>query len=171
MTDSQAFAELIQPHLAKLYRLAYRWTGTVPDAEDLVQDVLVKLYERRTELASIAALGSWSARVLYNRFLDETRSVARRRLVPVDAATAERLAVDAAEAAAVTPHWLDIKNLARGLAQLSLEHRTVLLMHDADGYKLEEIQEITGIPTGTVKSRLHRARARLRELLGGNGTF
>jgi len=64
-----------------------------------------------------------------------------------------------------------IMQVQRALASLSMEHRTALLMHDAEGYKLEEIQSITGIPIGTLKSRLHRARARLRELLDVDGTF
>jgi RNA polymerase sigma-70 factor (ECF subfamily) len=59
----------------------------------------------------------------------------------------------------------------QALAALSIDHRTVLLMHDAEGYKLEEIQLITGIPVGTLKSRLHRARSRLRDVLEIDGTF
>ena len=61
--------------------------------------------------------------------------------------------------------------LDRALAQLSDEHRIVVLLHDTEGYKLEEIHVLTGVPVGTVKSRLHRARARLREILNPGGTF
>jgi RNA polymerase sigma-70 factor (ECF subfamily) len=57
------------------------------------------------------------------------------------------------------------------LSQLSDEHRIVVLLHDTEGYKLEEIQELIGVPVGTVKSRLHRARARLRDILTEDGTF
>ena len=57
------------------------------------------------------------------------------------------------------------------MSRLSDEHRLVVMLHDAEGYKLEEIHVLTGDPVGTVKSRLHRARARLRELLGDDGTF
>jgi RNA polymerase sigma-70 factor (ECF subfamily) len=60
--------------------------------------------------------------------------------------------------------------LQKALAELSLDHRSVLLMHDGEGYKLEEIQIITGVPVGTLKSRLHRARARLRALVTVDGT-
>ena len=77
--DVPSFEELLAPHLRKLYRLAYRFTGQVADAEDLLQDVLVKLYERRDELSSIEDLGPWSSRVLYNRFVDKQRQYARRR--------------------------------------------------------------------------------------------
>ena len=65
----------------------------------------------------------------------------------------------------------NIMRLERALGQLSEEHRLVVLLHDSEGYKLKEIQDLTGDPVGTVKSRLHRARARLRELLTEDGTF
>jgi RNA polymerase sigma-70 factor (ECF subfamily) len=60
--------------------------------------------------------------------------------------------------------------LDRALARLSDDHRLVVLLHDTEGYQLNEIQELTGTPIGTLKSRLHRARARLRELLEKDGT-
>jgi RNA polymerase sigma-70 factor (ECF subfamily) len=65
----------------------------------------------------------------------------------------------------------DINRLEAALNELSEEHRIVVLLHDSEGYKLKEIQEITGDPIGTLKSRLHRARARLREMLSAGGTF
>jgi RNA polymerase sigma-70 factor (ECF subfamily) len=174
VTTPQAFAELVRPHLESLYRLAYRLTGTVADAEDLLQDVLCKLYERRDELAAIESLGPWLKRVLHHRFVDGTRRRARQRLVLVGSAESERAAFEASFPPVAPPDAgsaFDVTRLAAALAQLSVEHRTVLLMHDAEGYKLVEIQEITGIELGTLKSRLHRARARLRELLGDVGTF
>ncbi len=64
-----------------------------------------------------------------------------------------------------------LASLDRALNQLSEEHRTVVLLHDTEGYKLAEIQIITDTPVGTLKSRLHRARARLREILESDGTF
>jgi RNA polymerase sigma-70 factor (ECF subfamily) len=167
--EPKSFAELIGPHLTQLYRLAYRLTGTVADAEDLLQDVLVKLYERRSELGSIDSLGVWAGRVLHNRFVDQARRYARRRMESL----AERAELEPATAADATPAaaGLDIRRVRTAIDQLSAEHREVLLLHDAEGYKLIEIQQITGSPVGTLKSRLHRARARLRELLGDEGTF
>jgi len=72
-----AFETLLRPHLDALYRLAYRFTGNPADAEDLVQDVLIKLYPRRAELASIERLRPWLARVLYRQFVDKSRIHAR----------------------------------------------------------------------------------------------
>jgi RNA polymerase sigma factor (sigma-70 family) len=163
-----SFDTLLRPHLSRLYRLAYRLTGSVADAEDLLQDVLVKLYERRNELESIDSLDVWAGRVLYNRFVDQTRRYARRRMVSLtERADLEPSTADAMpESAAV-----DIRRVWAAVERLSAEQREVLLLHDAEGYKFIEIQQVTGVPVGTLKSRLHRARARLRELLDGGGTF
>ena len=179
MTDSHdradGFEALLKPHLDRMYRLAYRLTGRRHDAEDLVQDTLVKLYRRRDELSSIRELKPWLGRVLFNQFVDDKRRYGRQALHLVDSniepdecaapasARLEPDAVSARDEAAAT--------LTRALSQLSEEHRLVLMLHDVEGYKLTEIQELTGIPVGTVKSRLHRARGRLREILSSQGTF
>jgi RNA polymerase sigma-70 factor (ECF subfamily) len=169
-TDARRFDDLVGPEIDRLYRLAYRLTGQVADAEDLVQDVLIKAYDRRRELSSIPALGPWLARVLYNRFIDDRRRYERQRLRAVKlVADPDSLNPDEPDRSAEQRD--DITRLRRALAELSLDHRGVLLMHDSEGYKLEEIQLITGVPVGTLKSRLHRARARLRELLEPDGTI
>ena len=171
---SERFAALVRPHLDRLYRLAYRLTGNRGDAEDLLQDVLCKVYERRDELTSITELGPWLGRVLYNRFVDDTRKHARKRFSTVDPDSLA--AVDAGDADRTEPEsaaatQFSITAVQAALAKLSIEHRTVLMMHDGEGYKLVEIQSITGVSLGTLKSRLHRARTRLRELLRADGTF
>lgn len=168
------FEALIRPHLDRLYRLAYRLTLTVADAQDLVQDVLLKLYPRRDELSSINDLNPWLSRVLYNQFVQQTRRYRsqRLRIVPEgDGDPMDRLVGPSEDPAAGALRSFDITAVQVALGKLSEKHRTVLLMHDAEGYKLKEIQTITGIPVGTVKSRLHRARARMRELLNADGTF
>ncbi len=177
-TSHSEFAQLLRPHLRRLYRLAYRLSGSAADAEDLVQEVLVKVYERRDELTSIRALEPWLGRVLYNQFVDNARRYARQRLRTVsldspEVGSAGEEAVASREPGPdkITADGFDISKLNSAVAQLSLDHRTVVLMHDSEGYKLEEIQIITGVPVGTLKSRLHRARARLREILTADGTF
>lgn len=181
MTDEhpQSFEALVRPEIDTLYRFAFRLTGDRDDAEDLVQDVLVKVYGRRDELSSIEVLRPWLCRVLYNQFVDDERRYRRRRLSVVKPADDPARAgdpMDAYASSSASPEQLssrafDIKQLEAALAELSPEHRAVLLMHDSEGYKLAEIQVITGIPVGTLKSRIHRARARLRERLAEPGTF
>ncbi len=177
-TSQVEFEQLLRPHLRRLYRLAYRLTSSATDAEDLVQDVLIKIYDRRDELTSIRALEPWLGRVLYNQFVDNARRYVRQRLRTVSLDTPESASAGVEAIAShepgpdeITSDGFDISKLESALAQLSVDHRTVVLMHDSEGYKLEEIQTITGVPIGTLKSRLHRARARLREILTADGTF
>lgn len=175
--DAGGFADLLRPHMDRLYRLAYRLTGAQSDAEDLLQNVLLKIYERRDELSSISDLGPWLSRVLYNRFVDDVRKHARKRLTAIDPdslgsdAVSGNFDCEPARPDRAAETEFSIMQVQQALAMLSIEHRTVLLMHDAEGYKLHEIQSITGVPIGTLKSRLHRARARLRGLLELEGTF
>ena len=172
---SVIFERLLRPHLDRLYRFAYRLTGNKAEAEDLFQDVLLKLFGKLDDLAKVEEPGSWVSRVLYNHFIDNRRRFARQRLVSVDEGQLPPGGVDAMPGADSpernNERLDDINRLEAALNELSEEHRIVVLLHDSEGYKLKEIQEFTGDPIGTLKSRLHRARARLRELLSEGGTF
>ncbi len=169
------FEHLVRPHFDRLYRLAFRLTGSKAEAEDLFQELLIKAYGKLDDLVAIDEPGSWLSRVMYNLFIDERRRFARRRLHVVEEGMlpAEGLQGLAGDADPVRDNErLDrIRALDRALAELSDEHRIIVLLHDSEGYKLEEIHEIMDIPVGTVKSRLHRARARLRDILVTGGTF
>lgn len=169
-----SFESLIKPHLDRLYRLSYRLTESKHEADDLFQDVLIKVFPRLDDLIDIDKPGPWLCRIMYNHFIDNRRRFARQRLVTVGE---DQLPGQSVE---TLPGDLDpvrdaerldnIMRLDRALASLSDEHRLVVLLHDSEGLKLSEIQEITGTPVGTIKSRLHRARSRLRELLAKDGT-
>ena len=174
-SDRQLFERLVRPHFERLYRLAFRLTSQTAEAEDLFQELLLRAYGKLDDLLEIDEPGPWLARVMYNLFIDERRRFARRRLHTVDEG---QLAGDGLEGLPGNENpVLDnerlerIRELDKALAQLSDEHRVVVLLHDTEGYKLSEIEELTGVPVGTVKSRLHRARARLREILVANGTI
>lgn len=163
------FERLLKPHMQRLYRLAYRLTHSKPEAEDLFQDVLTKVFTRLDEIAELEDPGPWLARVLYNQFVDNHRRYARQRLFKVEEGQLPGRSVETLpgnlDSSSDSERLHDIRSLSAALDRLSDEHRTVVLLHDAEGYKLEEIHQITGDPLGTIKSRLHRARARLRELL------
>src|SRR5206468_11938868 len=75
------FEDLLRPQVEYLYRLAWRFTGSVADAEDLVQDVLIKLFPRTQELLGIERLRPWLARVLYNQYVDSVRQRSRSPIV------------------------------------------------------------------------------------------
>ncbi len=173
--QSEVFERLLRPHMERLYRLAFRLTHDRSEAEDLFQDVLTKTFARLNDLLAIRDPGPWLNRVLYNHFIDNKRRYARQRLITIEEGLLPEKSVEAF--AGDSSPLLDserletMMQLRTALAALSDEHRTVVLLHDAEGYKLSEIQSFTGDPIGTIKSRLHRARARLRELLRESGTF
>jgi RNA polymerase sigma-70 factor (ECF subfamily) len=174
-TKSSGFDQLLRPHMGRLYRLSFRLAGNKTEAEDLFQEVLTKVYVRLDDLIDIDEPGSWLCRVMYNHFIDNRRKFARQRLVMVEEGQLPGESVDLlpgeADPVRDAERRDNIIRLEAALAELSEDHRLVVLMHDTEGYKLEEIQAFTGDPIGTIKSRLHRARARLRELLANDGTF
>ncbi|NOX69009.1 MAG: RNA polymerase sigma factor [Gammaproteobacteria bacterium] len=173
--QSEVFERLLRPHMDRLYRLAFRLTHNKAEAEDLFQDVLTKSFGRLDDLQAVRDPGPWLNRVLYNHFVDNKRRYARQRLVTVEEGCLPEQSVEAFAGNSSPVHDVerldDIMQLESALAMLSDEHRTVVLLHDSEGYKISEIQSLTGDPIGTIKSRLHRARARLRELMQEKGTF
>ena len=170
--DAAEFERLLRPHVPALYRSAYRWTGAVDRAEDLVQQLLVRLFPRLAELRALEQVRPWALRVMYRIFVDELR---RTRASPVQFgadATDDGAGVEdeawldpGPEPADLVEQQLTQERLLRAWEQLGEEHRAVLSMHDIEDYTLPELAEIMDIPLGTLKSRLHRARARLRALL------
>lgn len=172
-SNSSQFEVLLRPHLESLYRLAYRLTGSRVNAEDLVQDVLTKIFPRTEEMARISNLRPWLARVLYNQFIDDRRSASRSPLQLVVDNTANETEDDAMESIAVnhdgpaqlTERHQQQHTLQDAINSLGEDQRIVLMMHDVEGYTISELIEILACPAGTLKSRLHRARAALREQL------
>ena len=164
------FEDLLRPQVEYLYRLAWRFTGSVPDAEDLVQDVLIKLFPRTKELLGIEKLRPWLAKVLYRQYVDSLRRKSRSPIELVYDADGEDNPLDALPTAKEGPeeHAERISlrdSLLAALRQLNPEQRAVIAMHDVEGYSLEELETILETPLGTLKSRLHRARQRMRALL------
>lgn len=160
----------MRPHATALYRCAYRWTGSVDQAEDLVQDLLVRLFPKLDEIRSLERIRPWALRVMYRIFVDQLR---RERSSPVQLAadSAEEDVSDCAldeqapDPSELLEQHLNQERIVAAWSRLVEEHRTVLTMHDIEGYSLVELSEMMEIPVGTLKSRVHRARARLRELL------
>lgn len=172
----EPFEALIAPHVDHLYRLAYRFTRSTAAAEDLVQDVLIKLFRIQDQIAGLDRPRPWMARVLYREYVDRWR---RDRLAPInfsdldpEEGDPDRAEVHNAgeadpdaspERDAITTELRE--QLTEAIAALSEDHRAVILFHDVEGYTLEELATVMNLPIGTLKSRVHRARARLREML------
>jgi RNA polymerase sigma-70 factor (ECF subfamily) len=150
-------------------------TRNPTDAEDLVQETSVKAYAAFHQFAPGTNLRAWLNRILTTTFINVYR---KRRREPQQALggdlqewqmSADRLAppVPSAEAEALD-HMTD-SDLLRALRGLPNEFRTTVYLADIEGYPYREIAEIMGTPVGTVMSRLHRGRRKLREQLGDAG--
>jgi RNA polymerase sigma factor (sigma-70 family) len=168
------FDRLFREHIPALYRSAFRWTGAVDRAEDLVQDLLIRLYPRLDELRELDQVKPWALRVMYRIFVDQLR---RERSSPVlfgleidqdeDGEGEAGLPAEGMEPEALVEQELTQERIIAAWSKLSEEHRVVLTLHDIEEYSLVEIAQMTDSPVGTLKSRVHRARARLREMLKG----
>jgi RNA polymerase sigma-70 factor (ECF subfamily) len=172
--EAAEFDRLLREHVPAFFRAAYRWTGAVDRAEDLVQDLLLRLYPRLDVLRTLERIRPWSMRVMYRLFIDRVRreqgSPVQFGLQTDDADDDSELDDPAGSDPGAGPPDLVEQQLTqeRILAvwpRLSDDHRVLLSLHDIEDYSLPELAQILDVPIGTLKSRLHRARARLRQLL------
>jgi len=161
------FDSLVRPHLEYLYRLAYRFCGKREDAEDLVQDLLVKLYPRYDELVKVEKLRPWLVTSMYRMFVDGVRRQARSplELINDEAAFYDTVAGNENEPDEILLSHQRLDLIQAAFTRLSDDHRSLLTLHDIEGYRLVELEKMLEVPIGTLKSRIHRARARMRELL------
>ena len=166
--DLTAFEELYRVHSTRLYAVAYRMLGHAEDAEDMLQEIFLLAFRKLSSFKGDASLGTWLYRLGVNACLDRLRSKARRNdqqtewlddeLPPARATT---------EAGGSVLHRLDLE---RALRELPAGCRAAFLLHDVEGFEHREIASMLGIAEGTSKSQVHKARMRLRGLLGREAT-
>ncbi|WP_076421028.1 RNA polymerase sigma factor [Colwellia sp. UCD-KL20] len=156
----QSFEAIISPHMSNLFKVAYQYTGTKHDAEDLLQDLLEYLFTKQTELRKIEKLKPWLMRCLYNRFIDLYRKKQRQPdLDDIDDEKIQPLFKYYDNHQQDDQH----KEIYQAMNKLSANQRAVVTLHDINGYTLPELAKIMDIPLGTLKSSLHRARATLKQ--------
>lgn len=166
---ADSFADQVLPYARQLHSQALRLTGNLADAEDLVQETYAKAYAGFGTFSQGTNLRAWLCRIETNAFFNEYRARRRRPEVLMDELEKlghERLSANSAEDIALS-HLPD-QVLADALKRLPSQLAATVYLADAQGYKYAEIAEITEVPLGTVMSRLHRARKRLRHLLADN---
>ena len=156
--------EVVENHSDRVFRLAYRLTGNRPDAEDLTQEVFIRVF-RSLESYTPGTFEGWLHRITTNLFLDGAR---RKQRIRFDALSDERAArLESADIAPDTSyadqHFDDDIELA--LATLPPDFRAAVVLCDVEGLTYEEIAEILDAKLGTVRSRIHRGRAMLRRAL------
>ena len=172
--DERAFSELVQVYEHRVFRLVFRMLGRRDEAEDMVQEVFVQVFKAVDTFRGDAKLSTWIYRIAINlcknrgKYLSRRKSDAQDELEPA----AQRQSLGQAEGLTsgettrpdqvVQGYQLEriVKECLEGLDQ---DFREVLLLRDVEDLTYEEIMDITGLAEGTVKSRIHRGRALLRE--------
>ncbi len=170
--DETALAILVEKYKRKIYRLTMQITRNHEDADDVMQNTFIKAYQSIHAFRQDAAFETWLYRIAVNEALNFVKRRARHRECSLKTGT--EVTVDAVEQhnafAASDPHLLaeqaELRHwVTEAVKSLSLKHRTVVILHDFEGFTHEEISVILNCSEGTVRSRLHYARKRLRTLL------
>ena len=156
--------DVVREHSARVYRLAYRLTGNCHDAEDLTQEVFVRVF-RSLPSYTPGTFEGWLHRITTNLFLDITRRKQRIRFEGLGEETAAKLkGTEPTPPQAFDERHLD-HDVAAALADLPPEYRAAVVLCDIEGLTYEEIADVLSVKLGTVRSRIHRGRAQLRAAL------
>jgi RNA polymerase sigma-70 factor, ECF subfamily len=159
--DREAFDALYEQCVGRIYAVCLRMSASRTEAERLTQDVFVRAWQRLKSFRGDSAFSSWLYRLAVNVVLEDSRSTRRRDAHHV-VAPAEDLVNSLRGRGACDDERMDLE---RAIATLPPGARQVLVLHDIEGYKHEEIARMTGTAAGSVKAQLHRARKLLRERL------
>jgi RNA polymerase sigma-70 factor (ECF subfamily) len=172
--DERAFRELLEAHKDRVYNITFRMLGNRAEAEDVAQEVFISVFKTIDQFREESKFSTWLYRVAVNHCKNRIKYLARRHDrdrdeldetshqtngavagAPVRAARPDR-ALEGAQMERL---------LQEAIGNLDDDHRIVVVLRDVEDLSIEEICEITGLPDGTVKSRLHRARLALRKKL------
>jgi RNA polymerase sigma-70 factor (ECF subfamily) len=176
--DSSAWTELVRAQHRRVYGLCYRFTGNSTDAEDLTQDVFLKIYSNLSSFdTNRGSLQVWIATMTRNLLVDHFRRTKKQRVTSsLDDGweSAEELKpIDRLTSRSVSPHESAASNelakmVQEALARVSVDLREAVILRDLQDMDYKEIACVLGIPEGTVKSRISRGRAELARLLERN---
>lgn len=164
--DPEAFGELVRRHRDRLWAVALRTLGDREEAADAVQDALVSAYRAAHTFRGQAAVTTWLHRITVNACLDRARKAASRKTAPVNDAERLEALLEPHEEASAPAERNDLhRQLIEALGTLPPDQRAALVLVDMQGYPVAEAARVLDVPTGTVKSRCARGRARLLPLL------
>ncbi len=158
--DTAAFEELYHENSGRIYALCLRMTGRPVEAEELTQQAFIRAWEKLHTFRGDASFSTWMHRLAANVVLSHRRSEMRRR-----ARTVEQDDLSYHAALADRTNRGPTVDLEEAIAALPDGARTIFVLYDIEGYRHDEIAQLTGVATGTSKAQLHRARKLLREAL------
>ncbi len=156
--------DVVRDHSARVYRLAYRLTGNQHDAEDLTQEVFVRVFRSLSQYTP-GTFEGWLHRITTNLFLDSVRRKAKIRFQELPQDAGDRLAGREANPLDVVMDQTYEADIQAALDQLPADFRVAVVLCDIEGMTYEEIAELLDVKLGTVRSRIHRGRSQLRESL------
>jgi RNA polymerase sigma-70 factor (ECF subfamily) len=171
--QTASFGVLVGRYQDRLYNSVLRIVDNPDDALDVVQDAFINAYQSLASFKGDAEFYTWLYRIAFNTAVSLQRR--RRALVSLETGRDGEAAIDPPDPSEETRPGTALERsedeamLQAALNRLSPEHRSVLVLKEIEGMKYEEIAEVMGVPIGTVRSRIHRARLELRDLLEPGG--
>ena len=163
--DPDAFEELYRAHAGRLYSLIFRMAGSVEEAEDLLQEVFLNAHRKLGSFRGDSTLGTWLYRMAVNQCLDFLRG-RQAKMSRATGSLDDDSAEEPAASAPLVPSAVSRIDLERAIAQLPPGCRAAFVLHDVEGFEHHEVAQMLGVSTGTSKSQVHKARMKLRHLLG-----
>lgn len=166
--DTTSFGELVRRYQDRLFNTVYRLVDNADDAQDVVQDTFINAYQSLDSFKGDSLFFTWLYRIAVNTAISFKRK--RRAMVRIDSGGSNPLIEPLDPSEMTRPgHAMEQveqeQKIQQALGRLSAEHRAVLVMKDMEGQKYEDMADLLGVPIGTIRSRLHRARLELREVL------
>lgn len=172
--DERAFRELLELHRDRVYNITFRMLGNRAEAEDVAQEVFISVFKTIDQFREESKFSTWLYRVAVNHCKNRIKYLARRHDRDRDELDETSHQANGAIAGAPVraaqpdraPEGAQMERLLQeAIGNLDDDHRVVVVLRDVEDLSIEEICDITGLPDGTVKSRLHRARLALRKKL------
>lgn len=172
--DPRAFEQLVNRFQAPVFNLVYRMIGNRAEAEDLAQEVFVSVFKKIDTFREEASISTWIYRIASNHCKNRQKYLGRRQARPLlpemegqelDGSTVVHTAASITRPDELVEGYQTERMIQKAIAELEEEHRLILVLRDIQSVSYEDISTITGLPLGTVKSRLHRARMSLKDKL------
>ncbi len=173
--DERAFAEIVLHSQKKVFYIAYRMLGNLEEAKDLAQEVFISVFDSIKDLREEVKFDAWLTQITLNHCRNRWKYLKRRQYFNSDSLDDPVETEDGDMPRAVcdpsgNPEMLYEKKMIqqliqRGLQKLKEDQRELLVLRDLQGFSYEEMSELLGLPEGTVKSKLHRARVVLKRVL------